>query len=87
MNDKENFAETQPKDGDTVLHCGHIDCPPHHFWQCDITFRRPDGTMGHATWIVACGPCFQKANGEGDKIAVRGDAKWRGNGPIVVKPT
>jgi hypothetical protein len=59
-----------------MLHCGHLDATPtHHFFKLPqgvLKFRRPDGTMGEATWIVCCDICYQKAGGDPHKVDIRG---------------
>jgi len=85
------FTKDQPKDGDTILHCGHLGRsaayrPPAHWFQFkgSAEFTRPDGTHGKAEWFAACEPCFVK---HGKKVAdfPRGDAIWTGDAPTIVK--
>ncbi len=83
-----NFTKIQPKHGDSMIHCGHLDAKNHHFFQVQpgpLMFRRPDGTMGSAKWVVACEACFQKAGGDAQKVEIRGDGTWQGNEPAVTK--
>ena len=49
------FTKDQPKDGDTILHCGHLGlCKivrrPAHWFKFDgpVGFQRPDGSPGEA---------------------------------------
>jgi hypothetical protein len=85
--DGDKLADKQPRDGDAVLHCGHLDAQEHHFFRIpegySITFRRPDGTDGEAERIVACRTCFDKADGVPSAIEIRGDGVWKGNDPIL----
>jgi hypothetical protein len=81
----ELFADQQPRDGDTVMHCGHLDGGGHmHWFRYDrpIQFKRPDGTRGEAEWFAACEPCFLR---HGKEVArfVRGDGRWIGNEPVI----
>lgn len=84
------FAKYQPKDGETVLHCGHLENKPHHFFAMSdpskeiqpLVFQRPDGTTGRATWMVLCSQCFPKFCDCPDK-AMRADAKWIGDEPAL----
>jgi hypothetical protein len=78
------FAKDQPKDGDTIMHCGHLDRGCMHWFKYDraIKFTRPDGTRGEAEWFAACQPCFIK---HGEKVIdfVRGDDCWIGDEPAI----
>ena len=80
-----NFTKMQPKHGDGILHCGHIEEGKHHFTlsRPAMTFRRPDGTMGEAEWIVECEACFSK-RGNTRNFIIRGDGTWKGDEPSVV---
>ena len=82
------FADMQPRDGDPVLHCGHIGMGrTFHWWKAvgKMGFRRPDGTLGKADWIFACDHCFQEAGGDPKRILIRGDGTWLGNEPHIEK--
>ena len=49
-------TKIQPKDGDEMIHCGHLNAENHHFWKVPngvLRFHRPDGTFGEAEWVVA----------------------------------
>lgn len=79
------FAKMQPKKGDCILHCGHVLNPNtqhcHFFRVADnMQFKRPDGSMGHAKWLVCCDECF---DAKGPKFDVRGDAVWPDDDPII----
>jgi hypothetical protein len=79
------FTKEQPKDGDTIMHCGHIGESMHWFqYSKPIRFQRFDGTHGEASWFAACERCFVK---HGEKVTrfVRGDAQWTGNAPAIEK--
>jgi hypothetical protein len=83
------FAKLQPRDGETVLHCGHLDSVPHHFFAMSdgnnvagINFTRPDGTAGTATWMVLCSSCFSSHANEPERC-MRADAVWRGHEPAI----
>ena len=79
------FTKEQPKDGDTIMHCGHVTKSMHWFqYEEAIGFQRPDGTRGSASWFAACEACFIK---RGAKVVnyVRGDATWTGDSPTIVK--
>jgi hypothetical protein len=83
------WAKTQPKNGDTLLHCGHLDdenmgC---HWFGCDISFARPDGTTGRASWIAVCDVCYRTSGGDVQKVQIRGDATWMGDDPVIKAPT
>jgi hypothetical protein len=79
------FAKDQPKDGDTILHCGHIHQGSLHWFKYEggpVRFIRPDKTSVTAEWYVACDACFIK---HGEKVArfPRGDEIWNGDDPII----
>lgn len=83
------FTEDQPKDGDTILHCGHLGqhkivhrCA--HWFKFDwrIGFQRPDGSHGEAEWFAACEPCLIE-HGEKVTSRVRGDVLWIGDEPAI----
>jgi hypothetical protein len=80
------FIDQQPKDGDTILHCGHYKAAPRpaHWFKYEpaISFERPDKTRGEASWLAVCEACFVK---HGDKVPVRGDGRWNGDAPTIVK--
>lgn len=82
------FTERQPKDGDVILHCGHLKqegSVPWHFFSTapggKFEFVRPDGTPGEAKWLVCCDECFDK---RGARFDVVGDDVWKGDDPIIV---
>jgi hypothetical protein len=84
------FTKDQPKDGDLILHCGHLSQrvprPAHWFkYGTPLQFERPNGTRGQAEWFASCESCFVK---HGEKIATRarGDSVWTGDAPIIEKP-
>ena len=79
------FTEKQPKNGEVVLHCGHIDASPHEWSRLEGEpqhFTRPDGTTGEAHWVAECQVCFQERN-FGDNLIIRGDGIWQGDEPII----
>jgi hypothetical protein len=81
-----SFTKQQPKHGDTIMHCGHIDDGKMHWFQYEapIGFLRPDQTRGEAEWFAACESCFVK---HGAKVTkrVRGDGVWTGDAPAIEK--
>lgn len=80
-----NFTKQQPKGGDVVMHCGHLNQSMHWFeYEKAIGFQRPDGTRGQAAWFAACQACFVR---HGDKVTrfVRGDGVWTGDAPVIEK--
>lgn len=82
------FTKTQPKDGDCVLHCGHLAHAKHWFKAPDgddIPFTRPDGGQGMAQFIVECEPCFNQHRIKGYPI-IRGDGRWTGDEPVIKTP-
>ena len=90
MSKSSTFAEDQPKEGDTILHCGHLRARenilsrPAHWFKFDwrIGFQRPDGSHGEAEWFAACEPCLIE-HGEKVTSRVRGDVIWMGDEPAI----
>lgn len=80
-----SFTKQQPKDGDIMLHCGHINADRHHFFKIvgDNEYWRPDGTKVKPQWIISCHACFTTAGGNGMKIPIQAEVIWDGNDPIV----
>ncbi len=85
------FTKEQPKDGDTILHCGHLGrssrtARPVYWFKYDgtVRFERPDGSRGQAEWFAACEPCFVE-HGEDVASRARGDGRWTGDEPAVEK--
>lgn len=80
-----SFTKDQPKDGDTILHCGHIRRNGQHWFKYadgPVRFIRPDKTFVTAEWYVACDACFIK---HGEEVASfpRGDGRWKGDEPFI----
>ena len=84
---KNEFAKLQPKHGDAILHCGHLDSKQCHFFHVEppMSFARPNATVGKASWIIACDLCYQHSAGDCSKIKIRGDGTWKGDEPAVKK--
>lgn len=81
------FVKDQPKDGDTVMHCGHPEHGRMHWFQYEtpVRFSRPDGTRGESMWFVACQACLLR-HGDRAPDFVRGDDRWRGAAPVIKEP-
>lgn len=79
------YAKEQPKDGDTVLHCGHTKGKPHQFFKLvdGMPFTAPNGESGVANWLIQCNKCFNKK--PGDPTTVRGHSTWQGDEPAIKK--
>jgi len=83
------MGKLRPKDGDVVLHCGHLGHADRWHWfgfTEPIQFTRPDGTSGAAQWQIACERCFLTAEGNVEAMPVQGDSTWLGDEPIEVLP-
>ena len=80
-----NKKRLQPKDGDTLLHCGQRDAKTLHWWHLPdgMEFRRPDGKETNGNWIVSCDPCAQAVGFDALKITIRGEGTWMGDAPIL----
>lgn len=80
-----SYTEQQPRRGDTILDCGHLDQgrPLHWFKYSEpVRFARPDGSRGEASWLAICEACFIS---QGIRTPVRGDTMWFGDAPIIKK--
>lgn len=79
------YAEHQPRDGDLILHCGHLRKRRHHFYFVPegSEFTRPDGSTGSARWFMCCDRCFRS---RGPRFLVRGEVVWQGDEPYVTVP-
>jgi hypothetical protein len=81
------YTNLQPKDGEVIVHCGHIEGIHHWtFLKPPVKFIRPDGTTGETQWITECEKCFGK-RGNTQNFQIRGDGTWKGDEPeIKVNP-
>jgi len=90
----EKFTESQPKDGDVILHCAHATEAEHGHWfrLGNIKFARPDGSQAETEWLLLCDDCFREYEtwDEGEKIGVdallrfvAGDSTWIGDEPSI----
>ena len=78
------YTAKQPRHGDTILHCGHLDASKwewFHFEEPNL-FKRPDGTEGTAQWLFLCMPCVIESQEKGSP-QVSADGIWRGNAPVI----
>ena len=86
MSENIEYSKKQPKDGDRVVHCGHLDAEELHFiFMHGFKFRRANGSIESADWLVCCTPCFRAGNGNPTHIQIRGGGIWKGDDPIVEK--
>lgn len=78
------FIKNQPRSGETVMHCGHLDRGDLHWFQYGrpIEFSRPDGSRGEASWFAACSSCYAEHAEDAPKF-VRGDGRWTGDAPVI----
>lgn len=79
------LADEQPKDGELIVHCGHLRAKTHHWWHPPepVPMSRPDGSKVKVNWLMACEPCFIAAEGELLKINFTGEVEWCGNAPLI----
>ncbi len=81
------FVQEQPKPGDVVAHCGHLNRPPHHFFRVpdgNFEYERMDGMMVTAQWAALCCDCFAK-HAENPYAALQYDDVWTSTEPILRK--
>ena len=85
-----DYAEVQPRDGDLVLHCGHVGSGrKFHFFRVPdgIEFTAPDGTHGEARWIAQCTVCVEFNLPEDRAFIIAGADTWVGDEPeLTVAP-
>jgi hypothetical protein len=81
------MGDFNPGNGAVVLHCGHLQSNSWHWFGFSepIEFTRPDGSSGTAQWQIACERCFLAAEGDVQRLPIRGDAVWMGAAPIEVR--
>ena len=86
---KSEFAAKQPKHGDKVIHCGHLDCDEHYFWYWPkaAKFQRPDGTIVEADWLIACERCFQRTEGHASRFRCGAMPPGKGMSLLCASPT
>lgn len=80
------FSARQFKDGDLVLHCGHVERPMHAFIppgdEPAYEFTRPDGTPGVAAGLVQCDECVSSPH----MPVIVGESIWQGDAPVFKLP-
>lgn len=82
---RQGFAAHQPRDGDYILHCGHVDGVVHFFRSKQpVKFTRPDKSFGMASWLLCCPSCFAHSNGD-PTATIRGDGIWKGNKAVIME--
>jgi len=82
-----DFTEVQPKDGEILVHCGHLDVTTPHFTRFEppIEFESPDGEKGKASWFIECDACIAERMKTGSGMMPRGHATWMGDEPVIKK--
>lgn len=82
-----------PKDGDIVLHCGHVDHKGQHFYKVNnLPFRPPNvvNVVLAAQWIVQCDDCYttlhNKVAPSMEDFKIRGHDTWIGDDPCIKHP-
>lgn len=69
------WAKLQPKDGDLVLVCAHIEKPGDLHW-----LKAGD------QWICICNACEAAHRDDLRKVLIAGKRRWTGNEPAVAEP-
>lgn len=79
------MGREQPKEGDSVLHCGHMDGRVHVASVPEGARRQrcPDGEVRDVLWLLACDDCYMQALGDWRKVLFYESASLRGNSPIL----
>jgi hypothetical protein len=84
---KQQFTADQPRDGDVLLGCAHVEggSGPFEFFKLeDCEVLTPDGRRLEPQWIVACKRCLL-IHGAPHKAVCR-DYTWRGDDPVIKAP-
>ena len=80
---------TQPQDGDIVLHCGHVDNGPHHFFKASMWFKPPGSrTKLNASWIIQCKDCMKSIpmKPKPEDFTIAAHDTWVGDDPVMPYP-
>ena len=80
---------SQPQDGDTVIHCGHVNNGPHHFFKVNMWFKPPGSRMKlKASWIIQCRDCIKTVpvNSKPDNFTINAHDMWVGDNPVIPYP-
>jgi 6-phosphogluconolactonase/glucosamine-6-phosphate isomerase/deaminase len=78
------YTELQPKDGEVVLHCGHVGGEGHFFSiKPEAQVVSPSGEVVTAQWFIQCASCFRT---EPSELNVRGHGIWCGDEPTIRLP-
>jgi hypothetical protein len=83
-----SFANQQPKDGDIILHCEHVEKNGHWFKIGVCNFKRSDGSCGKTEWVLLCNDCYadyELSDKKPDDMLrlITCDSKWIGNEPGI----
>ena len=89
----EKYANKQPKDGDVILLCVHMDAKSSdsHWFKVppDGLFEviRPDGTKVKGDWLCVCPECFKEMMFQGKDPKIGDDRVYKGEhlGPLVME--
>jgi hypothetical protein len=83
MKKKKQFTSLQPRDGDSVGLCSHLNASQYHFFKIkgEIVFSSPDGRTVIPVWVIVCDYCFKTY--KNPLTCIEGDAIWDGDDPIV----
>lgn len=79
----------RPKAGDVMLGCIHRPSlnGAHIYQTTVISFQRPDGSVGKATWIALCDGCFCKHADDPAAAPIGCDLEWPENAELQYKET
>lgn len=87
------YAKEQPKAGDLVIHCFHLDATSHHFYKGNFRYANVRPPLedtdvplnGQAKWLVVCDDCFNSVEGDIRKLKFGGVSFWQGDEPAILK--
>lgn len=79
------WAALQPKDGEIVMHCGHVGWSDSHWGHLADSplIKCKDGVERKINWLVSCHKCFSAANRNWQHVLFTDTATWKGNDPVI----
>jgi len=88
--EKRPFTKEQPHYGESILHCGHPNSRPQHFYSFgpgmpEKDWKSPDGRVVTSRWMVLCDDC-NKIYGFTPHLAMQADATWKALDPVIQVP-
>jgi hypothetical protein len=82
------LAVAQPREGDLVVTCAHLDEAPTTHWYTSphATLVGPEGNLISPTWLVTCEDCLADAEGDPSRVKITRTGDWVGDAPELELP-